>query len=615
MQPPDHQIGTLVDLHRHAVAVEKPDLLNYKLDGRWRPISNADLDRDIRGTALGLHHLGVRAGDHVGLLAENSPQWTIADLGTLNCGAADVPIYATQSPTQVAYLLNDAGVEVLFISDHAQYERVIDALRVAPALRSIIVFQHWETDDRRVLSLDQLFAYGRAVDAAEPQLYETIRSAVTPETLATLIYTSGTTGQPKGVMLTHGNIISNVLGSNAILPLDTDSVVLSFLPLSHIFERSGLYLYLYNRAAIHYAEGVDVIARNLQEVRPHFLAGVPRLFEKMYDRAIERAEGRGRLAGSIAHWAVRVAKDWAKRASSGLKIPVWLEIEHSIATRLFLSKWRAAMGGRIRYFISGGAPLSTELAETFYGAGMPILQGYGLTESSPVITANSAIQNRLGSVGRTIPGVTVRIADDGEILCAGPNVMKGYFNKPTESEAALKSDAEGVVWLQTGDIGHLDSDGFLFITDRKKDLLKTSGGKYIAPQPIENAIKQSRFVSQAVVIGDQQKFPAVLIVPNMEALSSYATLKGIRYGDSADLLRDPRIVDLFERQVAKYTSHLAQFEKIKAVGLIPNELTVESGELTPTLKVRRRIVVEKYKDLIAALYKSKEEEYSSHGRA
>ncbi|MEP7271287.1 MAG: long-chain fatty acid--CoA ligase [Acidobacteriota bacterium] len=606
MLPADRPIRTLVDLHRHAVGAAKPDLLNYKHDRHWVPISNTQLDEQVRAVALGLHHLGIRSGDRVGLLAENSPQWTIADLGTLNCGAADVPIYATQSPTQVTYLLKDGGIEVLFISNRAQYDRVIESLRASPSLRTIVAFEPWETDDRRVIPFAQLLEEGRAVHTSQPHLFESLRSAVTPDSLATLIYTSGTTGEPKGVMLTHANIVSNVLSSDKVIPLSNDSIALSFLPLSHIFERSGFYLYLYGRATIHYAEGVDHVARNLLEVRPHFLTSVPRLFEKMYDLALERAESRGRLTLSIAHWAFEIAKEWAKLKSTGRRIPAMLELKRTIATRLFLSKWRAAMGGRIRYFISGGAPLSTELAEVFYGAGMPILQGYGLTESSPVITANTPNENRLGSVGRPIPGVSVRIADDGEVLCSGPNVMKGYFNKPSETQAALKADAEGRVWLQTGDIGHFDNDGFLFITDRKKDLLKTSGGKYIAPQPIESAIKQSRFVNQIVVIGDERKFPAALIVPNMEALASYAKLKGINHSSSEELLKDPRIIDLFERQVAKYTENLSQFEKIKRVALIPNELTVESGELTPTLKVRRRVVVEKHKDVIEELYRSKE---------
>ena len=606
MPPPEARIDTLVDLFRRTVSAEKANLLNYKRAGAWHAVSARELDQKIRATAMGLYALGVRAGDRVALLAENSPEWTIADLGTLNCGAADVPIYATQSPRQVAYILDDAGVEVIFVSTREQYQRVREALDAASRLRSIILFEPFETDDRRVMSFDQLLERGRAADADEPNLYATLRASVASDSLATLIYTSGTTGEPKGVMLTHGNIVSNVLASAGILPFDSESVVLSSLPLSHIFERSGFYLYLYGHATIFYAESIDLVGQNMREVRPHFLTSVPRLFEKIHDRAMERAESNGRVQGAIARWAVEVAKDWAEVASRHGKVGLWLNLKRTLAVKLVFARWRASMGGRIRFFVSGGAPLSADLARIFYGAGLPILQGYGLTESSPVISANTPAENRLGSVGRPLEGVSVRIAEDGEVLCSGPNIMRGYYNRPAETAAALQRDGDGRTWLHTGDIGHLDADGFLFITDRKKDLLKTSGGKYIAPQPIENAIRQSRFVNQVVVIGDGRKFPAALIVPNMDALASYAALKGIAYTSPKELLEEARIVDLIDRQVAKYTAELSQYEKIKAVTLLGRELTVENGELTPTLKVRRRIVVEKYKDLIDRMYAAKE---------
>ncbi len=614
MSAPEQIITTLIDLYLHTLAVGKPDLLNYKQDGRWQQISSQQLERDVRNAALGLYSLGVRASDRVALLAENSPKWTIADLATLNCGAADVPIYATQSPEQIAYILTDASVEVLFISNQKLYQRVHGAIDAAQGLHTIVAFEPLAGDDSRIIAFEELLARGQRMESAEPNLYQTLRSTVTAECLATLIYTSGTTGEPKGVMLTHGNIVSNVLSSSGVLPLGPESIVLSFLPLSHIFERSSFYLYLYSRASIFYSEGVDYIARNLAEVRPHIMTSVPRLFEKILARSVERGEARGRISGSIARWAIGVADAWGELASNGQTIPAWLELRHTLATKLFLSKWREALGGRISYFISGGAPLSAQVARIFYGAGLPILQGYGLTESSPVITANRPNENRLGSVGKALPGVLVKIAEDGEILASGPNVMKGYFQKPLETEAALKRDADGRVWLHTGDIGYLDADGFLFITDRKKDLLKTSGGKYIAPQPIENAIKQSRFVNQVVVIGDERKFPAALIVPSIPALESYAALKGIAYSNKEELLRDARTVDLIERQVAKYTSHLSQFEKVKAIALIPEELTIERGELTPTLKVRRRVVVEKFKDVIDRMYAVKEEAYAATER-
>jgi long-chain acyl-CoA synthetase len=484
---------------------------------------------------------------------------------------------------------------------------VREALNSLPKLRAIISFDRFEANDARVIHFGELLRRGREADQAEPCLYETLRRGVKTGDLATLIYTSGTTGEPKGVMLTHRNIVSNVLANCQMLPVEEDDVVLSFLPLSHIFERTSMYLYLYRRATTHYAENVDRVAQNIAEVRPYFMTSVPRLFEKVYAKTIERAEAAGKLKASIAHWAINVAKQWAALASRGQRVGFPLSLKHKLAVKLVFSKWRAAMGGRIRFFISGGAPLSSELAHIFYGAGIPILQGYGMTECSPVITANTPTVNRLGSVGKAIPGVTLKIAADGEVLCSGPNVMLGYYHKPEATAETLELDAEGRVWLRTGDIGHLDEDGFLFITDRKKDLIKTSGGKYIAPQPIENAIKRSRFVNQVVVIGDQRKFPAALIVPQMDALSSYAALKGIAYTDPAELLHHPQIINLIERQVDKFTSDLAQFEKIKAIALLDHELTIEGGELTPTLKVKRRAVAEKHRALIDRLYAAKEE--------
>lgn len=607
MHRSEARIKTLIDLHNRTVTADKPDLLNYKRGGAWVSISARNFDSSVRSAALGLYSLGVRSGDRVALLSENRPEWTAADLAVLHCGAADVPIYATQAPPQVRYILRDAGVEILIISNREQYDRVREALDALPHLRTIIVFDAWDNiGDRRVMTWEDLLSRGREMHAAEPQLFDTLAASITPDTLATIIYTSGTTGEPKGVCLTHANIVSNVVASHKVLPFDPGTVVLSFLPLSHIFERSGFYLYLYGGATIYYAESIDRVASNLVEVRPHFMASVPRLFEKIYARAMERAEEEGGAKAAIVRWAVETGEAWADAASRGRRIGAALRIKHAIASKLVFSKWRAAMGGRIRYLISGGAPLSPQLARIFYAAGMPILQGYGLTESSPVITANTPENNRLGSSGKPIAGVEVKIAPDGEILASGPNIMSGYYNKPGETASALQADELGRVWLHTGDIGHLDEDGYLFITDRKKDLLKTSGGKYIAPQPIENAIKQSRFVSQAVVIGDDRKFPAALIVPEMEALRSYAALKNIPYNDAVELISHPKIVDLFERQVEKYTPDLAQFERIKAVALLDRELTVESGELTPTLKVRRRIVTEKYKDLIDRMYAAKE---------
>jgi len=598
------EVTTLVELFRRAVSRER-NLLNYKKDGQWRQVSSRELESQVRAVAMGLHALDVRVGDRVGILSENRVEWTIADLGVINCGALDAPIYATQSPKQAAYILNDAGVEVLFISNQAQYDRVRDALNSCPKLRVIISFDPIIAPSAQVMSFGDLLTRGRAADREEPGLYETLREIVTPESLATLIYTSGTTGDPKGVMLTHANLVSNTLANYQNSELKAGEVALTFLPFSHILERTTIYMYLHAGVSVYYAESVETVARDMAEIRPHFMTSVPRLFEKVMARAMEKAEERGERRAAIARWAVEVAKRWAQAASEGRDAGVVLKLKHKAAGALVYSKLRGALGGRVRALVSGGAPLAPELAQFFYGAGMPIYQGYGLTESSPVIACNTPRANRLGSVGKPIPGVRVRIAEDGEILASGPNVMRGYYNRPAETGEALETDAEGRIWLRTGDIGYLDADGYLFITDRKKDLIKTSGGKYVAPQPIENAIKQSPYVNQVVVIGDSRKFPAALIVPQMDALRAYARRQGI-VAEESELIKHPEIIDLIEKEVDTRTTDMSKYEKVKAVLLLPRELTVEGGELTPTLKVKRRVVVEKNKEQIERLYASKE---------
>lgn len=600
---------TLIALFRHAVARDKQDLLNFRRGDVWQKMSARELEQQVRTVAMGLYALGVRAGDRVGLLSENRIEWTIADLATLNCGAADVPVYATQAPKQVAYILNDAGVEILFISNQAQYDRVREALNTCTTLRVIISFDDVQAPAGKVMSFADLLNWGRAADEAEPQLYQTLQDSVTPDTLATLIYTSGTTGDPKGVMLSHRNLASNVLNNVEIAELTAGEVALSFLPFSHIFERNAINMYLYAGVAVYYAQSVDSVARDLLDVRPHFMTSVPRLFEKIYARAMEKAEASGAVMAAIAHWSIEVAKEWARLVNRGETPGLFLRLKHQLADKLVLAKWRAAMGGRIRALVSGGAPLAPELAFAFYGAGLPIYQGYGLTESSPTITTNRTYANRIGSVGQAIPGVTVKIAEDGEILASGPNIMQGYYGREEETSETLTRDADGHIWLHTGDVGHLDADGFLFITDRKKDLLKTSGGKYIAPQPIENAIKRSRFINQVVVIGEGRKFPAAMIVPQIDALQAYAAQNGLSQQAPHELLKQPQIRRLIEDEVAKFTDDLSQYEKVKAVLLLDRELSVENGELTPTLKVKRRVVVEKHQQEIEKLYHEKE---SSH---
>jgi long-chain acyl-CoA synthetase len=592
--------ATLAEMfERAALRRNKPDALNHKRDGAWASISSAEMIARARHIALGLHSLGVRRGERVGLLSQNCPEWTLADAGCLFAGAIDVPIYPTQTPAQVRYILNDSGARVLFIQNIAAFERIEDVVKDCAALERVIFFDTEGTQGvENGLALSDLEARGRKLEAEQPGLADELKHAVAASDLATIIYTSGTTGEPKGVMLTHANLVSNLIDSSGHLSFSDDDIALSVLPLSHVLERLAMYMYIFHGMSVYYAESLEKLGDNFREVRPTIFVGVPRLFEKIYARIKERAAAEGKMKASVLAWAVAVGKDYAKHALNHQRIPPLLAFKHKLATRLVFSKWKAGLGGRARLFVSGGAALSEEIGYIFAGAGLPIVQGYGLTETSPVISAGTLEDNRIGTVGRPIRNVEVRIASDGEIETRGPNVMRGYYNKPEETSKVFTADG----WFKTGDIGTLDADGFLRITDRKKELFKTSGGKYIAPQPIEQRIKASRFVNQVVLIGNQRKFPAALIVPDWEQVRSYAELKGITERAPNELVKHPRILDLFQRQVDALTPDLAQYERVKRIALLENELTIDGGELTPTLKVKRRVVDEKYRDVIDHLY-------------
>jgi long-chain acyl-CoA synthetase len=590
---------TLVQMIERTVRLhDKPDLLNYKRDGAWRAISSTEMLARARAIALGLYGLGLRHGDRVALLSENCPEWTLSDLGCLFAGVIDVPIYPTLTPPQVAYILKDSGARILFIQNRAKFEQVKDAIKDCAAIESIIFFDAEGISDQSAMTLSKLEERGRELRLERPELSSELASAVKPKDLATIIYTSGTTGEPKGVMLTHMNLVTNLIDSSGHLSFSAADSVLSVLPYSHVLERLAMYMYLHHGMSVFYAESMEKIGDNVREVRPTILICVPRLFEKIYMKIKDKAAAGGKMKAAILAWAVNVGKDYARHALNHQRIPPVLAFKYKLASRLVFSKWHEALGGRIRVFISGGAALPDEIALVFAGAGLPIVQGYGLTETSPVISAGQLEDNRIGTVGKPIKNVDVRIAADGEIETRGPNIMQGYYNKPAETRAVFTEDG----WFKTGDIGTLDEDGFLRITDRKKELFKTSGGKYLAPQPIEQMIKGSRFVNQVVLIGDRRKFAAALIVPDWEQLRAYAELKGIEARTPAEFCNHPRIIDLFERQVAAMTPDLAQYERVKRIALLENELTIEGDELTPTLKVKRRVVDEKYRDVIDRLY-------------
>ncbi len=591
--------ATLIDVFtRAARAHNRPDALNYKSGGKWLPVSSDEMLARVKHIAAGLYAIGVRHGDRVALLSDSRVEWTLTDGGCLFAGAIDVPIYPTLTPSQVRYILHDSGASALFLANREKFVELSEILDECPQLKHVVFFDAEGITPAEGLTLAQLEQMGRDLEQRDPDFVERLVAETTPDDLATIIYTSGTTGEPKGVMLTHGNLVSNLIDSSGHLEIGEEDTVLSVLPLSHVFERQAMYMYLHHGMAVYFAESLQTIGPNLREVRPTIVVGVPRMFEKIYQRIQEHAAEAGRVAEALLAWSVSVARAYAHHFNDHTPLPTALKVQHAVASKLVFSKWREAFGGRIRLLLSGGAALSEDLALIYIGAGIPIIQGYGLTETSPVISASAFEDYRVGTVGKAIPHVEIRIAPDGEIEVRGPNVMRGYYNKPEETRAAFTDDG----WLKTGDIGAIDADGYLRITDRKKELFKTSGGKYIAPAPIEQAIKGSRFVNQVVLVGAERKFPAALIVPVWEQLESYCKLKGIEAGSRSELCRHPRIIDLLQRQIDALTPNLARYEKVKKVALLENEFTIEGGELTPTLKVKRRVIDDKYRDVIEKLY-------------
>lgn len=590
---------TLAELFVRSVdEFDLPDALNYKLNGEWRLISGRTFVKRAQDIALGLYSLGLRKGDRAALLAPNSPNWTLADAGCQFAGVIDVPIYTTLTPDSVRYILCDSEARVIFLDGRAAYERLAGVLAECSSVKSVVLFEGDAAGDNRLVTFDQLAEAGDVLRQSQPQLLEDLQNAVTAEDTATLIYTSGTTGEPKGVMLTHANLISNVVDASEKYGFDGQDTSLSVLPLSHVFERTGMYVYIRYGMRVFYAESIEKVPDNLKEVRPTIFIGVPRIFEKVFERARLKASQAGRVNELIFDWAIEVAKEYATCLGKGETPSMSLYAKHGVADKVVFAKLREFFGGRLRFCITGGAALSDEIFLIFTGAGISIMQGYGLTETSPVISSNNPSAVRVGTVGRPIRNVEVRIADDGEIEVRGPGVMQGYYHKEEATGAAFTEDG----WFRTGDIGDIDADGFLCITDRKKELFKTSGGKYIAPSHIEQMISASRFVSQVVLVGDGRRFPAALIVPNFDMLESYAHLKELNIGTRAEFCRHDRIRDLFSRQIESHTPSLAQYEKVKKFALLESEFSVETGELTPTLKIKRRVIDEKYRSLIDELY-------------
>ena len=577
---------------RHA----KPDALNTRRGGGWHNISGETFAERVVHVALGLDDIGVRPGDRVALLSENRPEWSIVDLAILTLGAVNVPIYTTQAVEQVRFILEDSGARLLFVSGRKVFKHARPGVEGAASLEGVVFFEEDAVSQvEGAMSLEELERRGRERAAAGDG--EALADRGRGEDLATIIYTSGTTGEPKGVMLTHDNFISNVLSIASALPIFNTDTALSVLPLSHIFERTCFYVFCYTGVSVYYAASFDVVGEHLREVRPTIMTAVPRLFEKVYQKIVKKGMAAGGWKSKLFGWSLEVGQRWAELKDRRESVPPLLELKRDLANRLVFSKWRAGVGGRLRYFVSGGAPLSPTLSHAFWAADIPILQGYGMTETC-IVSANRPDNHKIGSVGLVFPGIDVRIAGDGEILVRGPNVMRGYYNHP-EATAAVVEDG----WFMTGDVGHMDAEGHLYITDRKKDLFKLSNGKYVAPQLVESLIKQSELVNQVVVIGAGRKQPAALIVPDWEALAGAMSDAGEQKpATRAEWSRHAAAIKIVQQEVTQLTRGLADYERVRRVALLAEEFTIDSGEMTPTLKVKRRVVDEKYGQLIEELY-------------
>ncbi len=588
---------TLVDIFRNLENFQKPDLLLRKKDGAWRPVSTREFMDRVKAVASALEGLSVPQGGRVALLSENRPEWSIVDFACQCYGAVLVPIFPTMVSEQAEYLLKDSGAVVAFCSNADQAAKVLDAKRRCPGMKHVVLFD--EVPLPGTTSFEEVVAAGRKAFAAAPEEFERRADARKPEDLATLIYTSGTTGEPKGAMLLQSNFVSNVLAAGQLLPLPPTTVALSFLPLSHVLERMLEYLYFHFGTTIAYAESIEKLRDNLVEVNPHIFAAVPRVYEKVHARVMDNVSKAPAAKQKLFHRALDVGRQVLELRMQKKTPDLFLAVQHFVLDRLVFSKIRAALGTRLRYSISGGAPLSKELAEFFWSAGIEVYEGYGLTETSPVIAVNYPGAWRLGTVGRILPGVECKIASDGEILTRGPHVMKGYFNKPEATKDAIDSDG----WFHTGDIGRIDEDGFLAITDRKKEIIVNANGKNIAPAPIEGLLKGHPFISVPVVIGDRRKFLSCVIVPNFEKLGDWAKANGLGSLKAESLVKEARVLEIYQKAIDEWNAGKSHEQLIVRFSVLPNDLTIEGGELTPTLKVKRRIIDQKYKGLIDEMYK------------
>ena len=575
----------------------KPDALAYKKAGQWVRYSTSEFISIVNKLSIGLRRKGIERGDKIAIISQNRPEWNFVDFAMQQLGAISVPMYPTITERDYRYIFEDAGVKLIFVADKEILEKVENAIEGLEGIRGIYTFdqlegaQHWS----------QIAREGEDEDPAQ---LDPIKSMVKAEDLLTIIYTSGTTGNPKGVMLTHNNILSNALAVADLFPPDVSSTgkALSFLPICHIFERTAVYSYINVGLSIYYAESMETIGENLKEVQPDIFTTVPRLLEKVYDKIVAKGMELKGIKRSLFFWALSLGNQYEPHKSYGWGFNTQLKL----ANKIIFSKWREALGGNVKMIVSGAAALQPRLGRVFWAAQIPVCEAYGLTETSPGIafTKLDPKRVRVGTVGELLDGVQVKIAPDGEILVKGPNVMKGYYKKPDLTAEVI--DEEG--WFHTGDVGELVEGRFLRITDRKKEMFKTSGGKYIAPQPLENKFKESTLIEQIMVVGEGERFPAALIVPSFPGLRNWCQLKGIEYSTDAEMVRHAEVIGKFQREIDKYNENFAQYEKIKKFRLLPELWSIESGELTPTLKLKRKEIMRKNSDLIREIYREPAEQ-------
>lgn len=565
------------------------DALCDKVDGEWRKTSTQEYIEKANAISRGLLKLGIQAGDKIAMISNNRSEWNICDIGVQQVGAISVPVYPTISADDYEYIFNDADVKLCIVSDEELYHKVNSIIDKVSTLNDIYVFE----------AVNNTKSWTELLEDPDAELdaeIEKRKVAIKHEDLVTLIYTSGTTGNPKGVMLSHQNLLSNVIACEPMLPVDSTAKSLSFLPVCHVYERMLLYLYQYTGVSVYFAESMDTIGDNLKEVKPQVFTAVPRLLEKVYDKIIAKGEALTGIKRKLFFWAVELGEQYDVKGMSG-----WYNFKLKIARKLIFSKWQEALGGNTLAVASGSAALQPRLARVFLAAGIPVMEGYGLTETSPVISVNFEEGNnvRIGTTGPVLDNVEVKIAEDGEILAKGPNVMMGYYNKPDKTAEAIDKDG----WFHTGDIGEFVEGKFLKITDRKKEIFKTSGGKYIAPQVMENKLKESRFIEQIMVIGENQKMPAAFIVPAFEFIQEWAKHKGHNVGSSeTEIANSEIVIERIQKEVDKYNAGFGQWEQIKRFELVDHLWTPESGDLTPTLKPKRRVLLERHKDLYDRIY-------------